>query len=228
MTGVVLSLMDSAFDSILEILCLIVLIGVVIMVIDRFVLKSRFSMKLFHREKPTIEKTPNVITEITDIAQLVCMTYYEEQLGIMERRDDGKIYFVDYKEGADNDNDCMVVQYNGMVNVGIDLKKIKQNDIERSGDNIKQVRIPKSEIIGDIVINPDDKIYIYKKGDWDTEMERKLYCHMKEELYKHALAEDIIKRSDEIAIKSLSNWFNAFGFKDVNVYMEETTEVKNS
>ena len=218
--------MDSAFDTILEILCLIVLIGVVLMVIDRFVLKSRFSMKWFHREL-TIEKTANIITEINDIAQLVCMTYYEEQLGIMERRDDGKIYIVDYKEGVGNDNDCMVVQYNGIVNVGVDLKKIKDDNIKRSGNRI-EVKIPKSEIIGDIVINPDNKIFIYKTGDWDSEMENKLNCHMKEELYKHALAEDIIKRSDDVAIKILSNWFKALGFKDVNVYMEKTTEVKNS
>ena len=224
MAGVIFSLMDSAFDTILVLLCVIVLIGVLVMIIDRFALKSRLSNKLFHRDLK-IEKNANVITEIKKIAQLVCMSYYEEQLGILERREDGE-HIVEYNQGADNDYECLVMKYNGLITVGVDLSKITDKDIKISGNSLK-AKIPHSEVF-EIRINPSDSETICEEGDWDGEKEKLLYCHTKEELEKHAIDEGIFKRSDEVAINNLSEWFKAFGFKDVNIYMEKTTEVKNS
>lgn len=206
---------DNVVDYILLIMCLITLVGVIILLFNRFVFKFRLS-NMFRRNLK-IEKTANIITEIKKMAQLVCLTYYEEQLGIMEKRDDDKYYFVQYNQGSDEKYDSLVVKYNGVITVGVDLSKIEDKDIVISGDSFNAV-IPHSEVF-EIRINPDDKEYIYKQGKWGGEEETKLYCHMKETLREHATEEGIFRRSDEIAIKNLSAWFKSYGFKQVKVYM---------
>ena len=211
------NIIDNTFDLILLILCIAVVIGVFVMLIDRFLFKSRLSAK-FHR-KLKIEKTTNVITEIKKIAQLVCMSYYEEQLGIMEKREDGKFYFVQYDQSPDKEYDSLVVKYDGRLLAGVDLAKIKEKDIELSGNTLK-AKIPHSEIF-EIQINPDDKEFIYKSGDWGPDEENKLYCHMKETLVEHVIKENIFQNSDRIAINNLSTWFKSFGYEKVEVYMEQ-------
>lgn len=171
---------------------------------DKFQL---ISLPFAHKDL-TIEKTANVVTEIKKIGEFTTACYYEE-LALKDTRIDTTtiLGFERYKKNE------IVLIGKGCVRAGFDLAKINPEDISISGDTLS-MKLPAVEIF-DIIINPSDFSVEYEDGDWNNENTKAIKNSAKEQIEKNSIANDILKKAENVGLERLKTLFKTFGYTEV-------------
>ena len=177
------------------------------------------------REPLSIEKTANVVEEIKKIGEFTTACYYEE----MALQDADKLAGKALRKvgldrlanKADNvstvvnsDNEILLIG-KGHVRAGFDLAKVQESDLFIHGDTL-DITLPPTEVF-DIIMNPSDFTTEYEKGTWSHELTKPIKERARATLEQNAIEGGILTKAEENGKKQLEAIFTAFGFKKVNV-----------
>lgn len=172
---------------------------------------------IFASQPVVIEETPIIIKEINTLSQLITVTYTDEV--VMDEAKPGKGIPSIMSAGIGMilvpSTDRLIMIGRGKVLAGIDLKGLKENDVNTSGDSI-HVTLPAAQILNTI-INPSGFEIFYQKGDWNEEAITALKIKIKNELTKRALQQNILKQAEERSRNIIETFLKSTGFKKVNI-----------
>ena len=172
---------------------------------------------IFASQPVVIEETPIIIKEINTLSQLITVTYTDEI--VMDEVKPGKGISSIMSTGIGMmlvpSTDKLVMIGKGKVLAGIDLKKLKEKDVNATGDSI-HVILPAAQIIS-TVINPSGFETFDEKGDWNEEDVTTLKIKIKNELTKRALLQNILKQAEERSRNIIETFLKSTGFKKVNI-----------
>ena len=172
---------------------------------------------IFASQPVVIEETPIIIKEINTLSQLITVTYTDEV--VMDEAKPGKGIPSIMSAGIGMilvpSTDRLIMIGRGKVLAGIDLKGLKENDVNTSGDSI-HVTLPAAQILNTI-INPSGFEIFDQKGDWNEEAITALKIKIKNELTKRALQQNILKQAEERSRNIIETFLKITGFKKVNI-----------
>lgn len=172
---------------------------------------------IFASQPVVIEETPIIIKEINTLSQLITVTYTDEV--VMDEAKPGKGIPSIMSAGIGMilvpSTDRLIMIGRGKVLAGIDLKGLKENDVNTSGDSI-HVTLPAAQILNTI-INPSGFEIFDQKGDWNEEAITALKIKIKNELTKRALQQNILKQAEERSRNIIETFLKSTGFKKVNI-----------
>ena len=168
----------------------------------------------FGRKELTIEKTANVVTEIKKIGEFTSACYYEEIA-----MHDSYIDTVTILGVERHKHNEIVLIGKGKVRAGFDLAKIKESDMMVHGDTL-DLALPHAEIF-DVIINPSDFSIEYESGEWNNENTKPIKSKARKQLEENAIANGILKKTEDSGLERIKNLFMTFGYNTVNVSIKK-------
>ena len=115
--------------------------------------------------------------------------------------------------------DRLLLIVHGEVIAGIDLSKVKADDIIVRKDVVK-VRIPKAEVLTVRIDNERTRVYSRETGLFsavDPNLETDVRRAAEQQLREAAMEEGILKIADENARSTLTRLLEGLGFKQVEL-----------
>lgn len=215
-----------------------ILVIVVILVLAFITL---FFIKPFHSDnrKVDIANTTNVVSEIRKMSEFTTAAFYKElvlqdakykykQHNVYQKSDnwykrqlgmDKKVVGV---ETDSTEIGRIVIIAKGTIRAGFNFSRLTANDFEIRNDTLF-VTMPQAEIF-DVIINPSDIEFFDRRGNyWEEEDIRKIINNGKSEMYEQAMNENILGKANRYGKERLGAIFKAFGFKEVVVYIKESS-----
>lgn len=172
---------------------------------------------IFASQPVVIEETPIIIREINTLSQLITVTYTDEV--VMDEAKTGKGISSIMSAGIGMimvpSTDRLVVIGRGKVLAGIDLKGLKEKDVQTIGDSI-HITLPPAQILNTI-INPSGFETFDEKGDWNEQEVTALKIKIKKELTQRALEQNILKQAEVRSRNIIETFLKSSGFKKVNI-----------
>jgi hypothetical protein len=164
---------------------------------------------------PTIIPDPvTIIHEVTSLAQLVTIQYTVEKVIRAEENQNWLAPLI---------GDKLLFVAHGYVTAGIDMQKIKEQDLWLQ-DGVLKVRLPAAEVF--VATLDNEKSYVYDretgiltKGSIDLESLARQSAE--EEIRKAAVEDNILDQAWENAKNYLNWFFEALGYEKVE-YVEPT------
>jgi len=161
-----------------------------------------------------IDDTANVVTEIKNISEFVCVCFYDEVVLDETKSSDNLANNLMSKIGQSSvstDELCLIA--NGKVRAGFDLSKVAESDLRISHDTL-MLSLPEAEIF-DVIVNPSNfEIYV-EDGSWSHEQVVAVEGQAKEKIRKEAIESGILEKANTIGRQKLVDMFKTFGFKAV-------------
>ena len=102
----------------------------------------------------------------------------------------------------------------GSVSAGVDLKKIKADDIHVQKDTV-DIHLPNAEI-ENIILNPSDFETFDEEGEWSSEAVTQIKIKMRDKIKERALQNHILEKAGQRAATIIENFLRATGFKKIN------------
>lgn len=163
----------------------------------------------FMEPTPTIIPDPvSIIHEIRSLARLETIQYsVEKVISADSGREDLKALF----------GDKLLFVAHGEVLAGIDLERIRLEDIKLSG-KVVTVKLPAAEILSTRLDN--DKSYVYDRQTGllvrpDSELETKARQEAEGQIYQTAIDDGILKQAKTNAQAYLDRLIRSLGYEDV-------------
>jgi hypothetical protein len=187
----------------------ILLLLVVFFVLTKF---NVFNLgNLFNRKPLSIQDTPVLITQVKEIAQLFTTVAYHEVAHI-------------YTTGLGNSladkfttriNNKVVYIIKGKTIVGVDLKKMTNNDIIKQGEEIS-INLPAIELL-EVIANPSD-FEMFSKSGYFTEQEL-VQAKMQgvEKIKQEGTRPEIVKKAEDQCKYIFTQFLTNAGFKKINI-----------
>lgn len=172
---------------------------------------------IFASQPVVIEETPIIIREINTLSQLITVTYTDEV--VMDEAKTGKGISSIMSAGIGMimvpSTDRLVMIGRGKVLAGIDLKGLKEKDVQTIGDSI-HITLPPAQILNTI-INPSGFETFDEKGDWNEQEVTALKIKIKKELTQRALEQNILKQAEVRSRNIIETFLKSSEFKKVNI-----------
>ncbi len=172
---------------------------------------------IFASQPVVIEETPIIIREINTLSQLITVTYTDEV--VMDEAKPGKGISSIMSAGIGMimvpSTDRLVMIGRGKVLAGIDLKGLKEKDVQTIGDSI-HVTLPPAQILNTI-INPSGFETFDEKGDWNEQEVTALKIKIRKELTQRALEQNILKQAEVRSWNIIETFLKSSGFKKVSI-----------
>lgn len=161
---------------------------------------------IFRSEPVTIDNTSILIKEINNLSQLITVTSYNEV--VMDsvkaiKRIPGKF--------SPSLKASIVLIGKGKVMAGIDLKKIREQDVNLINDSIN-IALPSAEIIHTI-LNPSDYETFDEIGTWSPEEVTQIKIRIRERINRIAIEQQLLQRATQRGKIILESFIRSAGFK---------------
>lgn len=191
--------------------CIIAYIGLV---------RFGFLPNIFAAKPVIIADTPVLVKEMKGISELFSVSQYDEIVVdslINEKTSvDQTLAFF----GQDTYTERSIVYIaRGKIFAGFDLSKMDESSIVVN-DSTLTIKLEAPKII-DIVANPDDFSLFKQTGDWAFNEVTAVKAGAKKQFEQRALENGILERSKNVGIQSLKAFYQALGFKYVEVEILE-------
>ena len=175
---------------------IIVIILAVILLFQKVNLFPSFK-DIFKSQPLAIEETPIILKEINTLAQLITVTFTDELVMDTAKIGNGLPSLLPTGIGTMlvPGIDRLVMIGRGKVLAGTDLKNIRNEDIQVSGDSI-HVILPHAEILQSIM-NPSDIETFEESGTWDDAAATALKIKIRNEITQRAILQNILQQADE-------------------------------
>ncbi|MEO5651123.1 MAG: DUF4230 domain-containing protein [Ginsengibacter sp.] len=111
--------------------------------------------------------------------------------------------------------DRLVIIGRGKVIVGANLKDLRENDIQVTGDSI-HVILPHAKII-QTIMNPSDFETFDEKGNWNEAAVTALKIKIRNQINVHALQQKVLQQADERCKNIMESFLKNTGFKKVAI-----------
>jgi hypothetical protein len=164
--------------------------------------------EIFKTKPLLIDDTPVLIKEINNLSQIITITVYDEV--VMESV---KPKNLPSFPGLRPVPDKIVLIAKGKVLAGVDLSKIKENDVFVDQDSVS-IRLPPAEIFSTIV-NPSDFETFDEVGEWTakeiTEIKKKLV----NKITTRALQNQILPKAWQRSKFIIENFLRSIRFKKI-------------
>jgi hypothetical protein len=174
---------------------------------------------VFKSKPVVIDKTPVLVEEINELAQLITVTSYDEVVADSVVIDPKKITLKTMPGISIYPFsplfDRLVIIAKGKVVAGIKLSSISEKDILILEDSVSLI-MPSAKIL-DAVINPADIETFSETGTWDNNAVTKVKIKAREKMIKRALDKGIIGKATEKGKALLENFLRKAGYKKVHV-----------
>lgn len=174
--------------------------------------------KNIFKSKPVlIEGTPIIITEINTLAQLITITFTDEIVMDTAKIGNGMPSLLPANIGTllVPAIDRLVIIGRGKVIVGANLKDLRENDIQVTGDSI-HVILPHAKII-QTIMNPSDFETFDEKGNWNEAAVTALKIKIRNQINVHALQQKVLQQADERCKNIMESFLKNTGFKKVAI-----------
>lgn len=175
--------------------------------------------KIFDAKEVAIDETPLLIKEIKPLAQLVTITAYNEILvdSVMKTSQGERIGAIlnPLHFGKILTSKKLVIIGKTMVQVGVDLQKLSDDDIIISNDSI-HLALPAAEIL-DIILNPSGTEIFSEQGSWTNEA----VVDLKQKIQKRAeaiiLEQNLLMIAESRTKEVLQQFLQSAGYKHVTI-----------
>jgi hypothetical protein len=199
-------------------LILVIAFGLLLWIISKKTFIPSFK-KVFSAKEVTIDETPILIQEIRPLAQLVTIAAYNEILvdSVMPTSHGERIGAVlnPMHFGKILTSKKLVIIGKTMVQVGVDLQKLTENDIIINKDSIS-LALPEAEIF-DIIINPSGTEIFSEQGSWTNEA----VVDLKKKIQKRAEAivieQNLLTIAESRTKEVLQQFLQSAGFKHITI-----------
>ncbi len=163
----------------------------------------------FLEPTPTIIPDPvSIIHEIRSLARLETIQYSVEKIITADSgREELKALF----------GDQLLFVAHGEVIAGIDLEKIREEDISVKG-KVVTIKLPESEVLVTRLDNKESYVYDRQTGllmRQDIELETKARQSAEEEIHKTAVKDGILKQAQINAENYLDRLIRSLGYEEV-------------
>jgi hypothetical protein len=176
---------------------------------------------IFKSEPVLIDETPIIIREINTLSQLITVTFTDEVVMDTAKISNGMPSLLPLSIGTvlTPSVDKLVIIGRGKVIAGTDLKKIKEGDIEVTGDSI-HVTLPTAEILQTIV-NPSGFETFIEEGTWSDAAVTSLKIKIRNKITKQALDQQIFKQANDRSLNIIKVFLQNTGFKKIGITIED-------
>lgn len=158
---------------------------------------------------PRISNTPAILQQVQTLSQLVTVKWVMEKVVIC---DDPKIWsFLPLGESR------VLLVAHGIVLAGIDMREIKEGDIQISKNKII-LKLPPARVFHTFLDDKLTQVIDYKKGflrDFNKDLEQSAREQACMDINRAAREGGILKDADERARTQLTNLFHQLGFEEV-------------
>jgi hypothetical protein len=169
----------------------------------------------FFKNTPlTIDNTPILIKEINNLAQLITITSFDEV--VMDSSKKSKRLPGTFFPPP---NAKIVLIATGKVMAGVDLQKLKYQDISINNDSITII-LPPPQVLNTI-LNPSDFETFSESGEWNTEEVTQIKIRMREKILQRANAQNLLPKAAERCKMILENFLRNLDFKNVEIIFKD-------
>lgn len=216
----------------LAVKCVIAVIALLVLLLAADGLFNKFSLyKGVFKHRLSIDKTANVVSQVSKISEFTTACFYEElvvqkeKYKYLERKayKDGSSTWAMVKNIANpyepqriKDSirvGQIVFTVKTKVRAGFNLSSISEDDLTVKGDTLS-VRLPQAEIF-DIIVNPSDWEVFHSDGNWEDGQIRAIQAGAKEAIRKDAVQSGLLERANSFGRESLISLFKTFGFSEI-------------
>ncbi len=163
----------------------------------------------FFKTKPLlIDDTPVLIQEINNLSQIITISVYDEVV-----MDSTKPKNLPSFPGLRPVPDKIVLIAKGKVLAGVDLLKVKEEDVFIYQDSVS-IRLPPAEIFSTIV-NPSDFETFDEVGKWTSKDITQIKKRMVNKITSRALQNQILAKAWQRSKFIIENFLRSVGFKKI-------------
>lgn len=170
----------------------------------------------FRAEPISIENTPLLLKNIRSISQLLTIAFYDEVI-VDSTRSSARLLplppFVFPIEAS------LVLVVKGRLIAGLDLSTLDSSAFSGNRDSL-HIQLPRAKVL-DVIINPTDVETFSEKGQWNQQAVAALKIKAKNVVMRNALAQGVLRRSDEKAKSLVEQLMIHAGYKKVVVSIEK-------
>jgi len=171
---------------------------------------------IFSSKPVVIDNTPVLIKEINELSQLTTVTAYDEVVADSFRVGKNALLpgLFPIPGVLPLSMDRIVLVGKGKVTAGIDLKKIKEEDIYIKKDSVS-LRLPAAEVF-DAILNPADFTTFAEDGDWTPEAVTQVKIKAREKMIRRALQQGLLSKADAKGKQLMENFLSGVGFSKIH------------
>lgn len=114
-------------------------------------------------------------------------------------------------------DDRLVRIYKGTLRLGINLKKLPEDWINRHGDTVR-LKLPPIELLDENFIDEAQTTTFYEHGRWSSQAKNAMYEKAKKSMIKRIMTTEHIKEADEAAKEQFTKLMQAYGFETVEFH----------
>lgn len=198
---------------------IIVIILAVIFLFQKINLFPSFK-DIFKSQPLVIEETPVILKEINTLAQLITVTFTDEIVMDTAKIGNGlpSLLLTGIGTMLVPGIDRLVIIGRGKVLAGTDLKYIRNEEVQVTGDSI-HVILPHAKIL-QAIVNPSDFETFEESGTWDDAAATALKIKIRNEITRRALQQNILQQADERCRNIIETFLKNTGFKKVEIVLK--------
>lgn len=160
--------------------------------------------KLWHQaDRPlVVVDTPSQIEEIRQIRELEVAHFDCEEL--YEYKREGRIY-----------DDELTKVYYAKLKIGIDLREVKESDIEKDGKKIK-ITLPDVKLLNEGKILDFSRTFS-ESGDIDNQLRRDASKAAEEWIVEKYVTEEVIQNGRRSVVSYIENYLRSIGYEEIEI-----------
>jgi len=164
--------------------------------------------------KPTFANTATVVLQIQSLSELVTVKYVLEKVIVAESPKTTTL-----ENLLPGQDDRLVLLAHGIVKAGVDLSKLKPEDIEVIGEKIR-VRLPPAFVTDGYLDENATQVLDRQTGllrKSDRKLEQQARQEAQTQIARAARQNNIEREANERAAQQLTLFLKTFGYKEVEI-----------
>lgn len=167
------------------------------------------------REKPvTIDSTPVMVREVKNIAQLMTVAAYDEVVMDTAKTVTASVPSL-FGNVKGESKAQLVLIGRGRVIAGVDLQKLKEEDIYIKADSVS-IQLPPAEVL-EAIANPSDFEIFSEDGEWPPAEVSMIKIRTKEKMVQRSVQQGLLQKAGSKAVSIMENFLRSAGFKRIHV-----------
>jgi hypothetical protein len=166
----------------------------------------------FAAKPVVIDRTPLLVKNIKDIAQLMTIEYHDEVV-VDSTRNNARI--LPLPPFIFSSNASLVLIVKGRLMAGLDLQRLDSSHFSGNIDSIS-IQLPRAKLL-DVIVNPTDVETFLERGTWNSEAFAALKQKAAAQIIRNATAQGVLLRADEKARNLVIQLMLNAGYKKVTV-----------
>ena len=122
-------------------------------------------------------------------------------------------------------DDRLVRIYHGTLRLGINLSQCKEGWVTTHGDTVS-LQLPPISLLSERFIDEARTRSFYEQGTWDARAKEQMYQKAARQMKRRCLTTSNFRQAEDNARTQLTTLFRSFGFKQVEMSIEENTSFR--